>query len=155
MHLSPLDNTSFPTPLASSASLWCFAQAAAQVWLGMATQAPVPASTAHQVWHNHYCCPRPFKTLWNHLRNLCTEKWHFSHHFKATQDSAFLRQMLPSPLLCSPDPPANRKPKTIQLQQILRYVCLLLIFYQSSDLFHQAAWWAEPKEIRAFMQEGN
>lgn len=99
----------------------------------------------------------PFKTLRNHLRNLCTEKGHFSHHFKATQDCAFLRQMLPSPLPCHPDPPAKQEaqddPATTDPTV---YVCLLLIFYQSSDLSHQAAaWWTEPKEIRAFMQEGN
>lgn len=137
MHLTPLDNTSFPTLLASSASLWCFTQAAAQVWLGMATQAPVHTSSTPGLAQSLLL---PFKTLRNHLRNLCTEKGHFSHHFKATQDCAFLRQMLPSPLPCHPDPPAKQEaqddPATTDPTV---YVCLLLIFYQSSDLSHQAA----------------
>lgn len=156
MHLTPLDDISSPALLASSASLWCFTQAAAQVRPGMATQAPVTGrdtSTARQVWY-----PRPFKTLWNHPRNhLCAEKWHFIHHFKATQDCALLRQMLPSPLLCSPDPPAKQEaqddPATTDPTAS---VCLLRIFYQSSDLSHQAAaWWTEPKEMRTGTQEGN
>lgn len=120
MHLTPLDNTSFPTLLASSASLWCFTQAAAQVWLGMATQAPVHTSTAHQVWHNHYCCPsKPCETTWE----ISAQK----------KDILVIILRQHKTVLswgrCSLHPcrailtrQQNRKPKMIQLQQILRYM---------------------------------
>lgn len=161
MHLTALDNLSFPTRLASSASLCCFTQAAAQGRPGTVTQAPgtcCDTSPAPQVWHNRYCCPRPFKTLWNHPRSLCQKKK------KSDILSIFLRQhktvlswgrcsLYP---LCSPDPPAKQEaqhyPATTDPTVS---VCLLWIFYHSSDLFHQAAaWWTEPKEMRACMQEG-
>lgn len=132
MHLTALDNLSFPTRLASSASLCCFTQAAAQGRPGTVTQAPgtcCDTSPAPQVWHNRYCCPRPFKTLWNHPRSLCQKKkkkWHFIHLFKATQDRAFLRQMLPLPAVQS-WPPSKTGSPTLSSYNRSYSICLSIV----------------------------
>ena len=113
-------------------------------WGRPGTRAPATSRdtrTARRVWHGTMLTAAldPAKP-WESTREISAQKkCHFIHRCKATQDCAFLRRVLPSPLLCSPGPLAEQEAQDDPATTgPTAHVCPLSAFCQSSDLCHQA-----------------